>query len=188
MNDVTKKIASKKLADLGIEENAEEKVPSTPFETPSPQYTHTRLNNTRRTKFGSDKDSYRVTSREVYRKNFPTVKTPSVFSKAKVDQELRDVAAKFMLEQGSSDVSMDGKDLEVLMNTLYRYFGDVLEGMDCIILHQKKVQIMNMLRAIVTECCVHHDEQGVNRYIKVDDESKQQDLGLEIPSFLRRNK
>lgn len=185
---VTKKLASKKLEDLGVIEKEQdvvlggtnEKVISNP--TPSLfQYTQSRSK-----KSGTRKgtSAYTPTSREEYRKSFPSVKTPSTFSRDKVDETLRSVADKFVLIHGSSDVSISEESRTLLIQTLYRYFGDVLEGMDCIILSKNKETIVEMFTKIVTEFCVHQDEQGVNRFIKC--EPSGYGKALELPTFLDR--
>ena len=135
-SNITQKIANKKLEDLGVVEKEQASVLGGTNEknisNPTPslfQYTQSRKSNTKKGANG-----YTSTSREEYRKRFPSVKTPSVFSKVMMDEKLREIAGKYAFQphlcppMAFADEALSNEMVDVL----YRYLGDVLEGMDLI--------------------------------------------------------
>jgi len=160
----TSKIAQKKLEDLGVIEREQasalggtnEKTNSTP--TPSLfQYTQSRKSTRKRT------STQTSTSREEYRKKFPSVKTPSVFSKPKIDEHLREIAGNYAFQPHMMPpmAFADEALMTEMVDVLYRYVGDVLEGMDLIYNSASGVKDKNkeMLRSIILSCS-HMNEEG----------------------------
>ena len=163
----TSKIAQKKLEDLGVIEREQasalggtnEKTNSTP--TPSLfQYTQSRKSTRKRT------STQTSTSREEYRKKFPSVKTPSVFSKPKIDEHLREIAGNYSFQPNPKQpihnfAFADEALITEMVDVLYRYVGDVLEGMDLIYNSASGVKDKNkeMLRSMILSCS-HMSEDG----------------------------
>tara|TARA_R100001082_G_scaffold80737_1_gene47754 strand:+ start:868 stop:1422 length:555 start_codon:yes stop_codon:yes gene_type:complete len=163
----TSKIAKKKLEDLGVIEREQasalggtnEKTNSTP--TPSLfQYTQSRKSTRKRT------STQTSTSREEYRKNFPYVKTPSVFSKPKIDEKLREIAGKYAFQPNPKQpihnfAFADEALITEMVDVLYRYVGDVLEGMDLIYRVDNELKDKNRTKLLeIMMSCVHMDEKG----------------------------
>tara|TARA_R100001443_G_scaffold2698_4_gene8881 strand:- start:11241 stop:11807 length:567 start_codon:yes stop_codon:yes gene_type:complete len=169
----TSKIAKKKLEDLGVIEREQasalggtnEKTNSTP--TPSLfQYTQSRKSTRKGT------STHTSTSREEYRKKFPSVKTPSVFSKVMMDEKLREIAGKYAFQphlcppMAFADEALSNEMVDVL----YRYLGDVLEGMDLIYNPASGVKdrTKEMLRTIIFSCSHINEEGNYSEFFKCE--------------------
>jgi|TARA_B100001094_G_scaffold203469_2_gene197394 hypothetical protein len=164
-SNITQKIANKKLEDLGVVEKEQASVLGGTNEknisNPTPslfQYTQSRKSNTKKGANG-----YTSTSREEYRKRFPSVKTPSVFSKVMMDEKLREIAGKYAFQPHLCPpmAFADEALMKEMVDVLYRYVGDVLEGMDLIYNSASCVKDKNkeMLMSMILSCS-HMNEEG----------------------------
>jgi hypothetical protein len=146
------KIVSKKLTDL-VEVKREE---PNPFKSTAPRKPTKPI-------------AYapRVTSAQDYATMFPAIQTPSVLSKAKVDEKLK---ALQELPWPHDTAVYKRKDFERLVSTLADYLLDVTEGAGLINSGDAGSALRDALAVIVTDNFKHRDPyDGKYRDITVED-------------------
>ena len=152
-DNAVSKIVSKKLDDL-VEVKREE---PNPFKSTAPRKPTKPIAYAPR----------RVTSAEDYATMFPAIQTPSVLSKAKVDEKLK---ALQELPWPHDTAVYKRKDFERLVSTLADYLLDVTEGAGLINSGDAGSALRDALAVIVTDNFKHRDPyDGKYRDITVED-------------------
>jgi len=152
-DNAVNKIVSKKLTDL-VEVKREE---PNPFKSTAPRKTTKPIAYAPR----------RVTSAQDYATMFPAIQTPSVLSKAKVDEKLK---ALQELPWPHDTAVYKRKDFERLVSTLADYLLDVTEGAGLINSGDAGSALRDALAVIVTDNFKHRDPyDGKYRNITVED-------------------
>ena len=152
-DNAVNKIVSKKLTDL-VEVKREE---PNPFKSTAPRKTTKPIAYAPR----------RVTSAQDYATMFPAIQTPSVLSKAKVDEKLK---ALQELPWPHDTAVYKRKDFERLVSTLADYLLDVTEGAGLINSGDAGSALRDALAVIVTDNFKHRDPyDGKYRDITVED-------------------
>ena len=152
-DNAVNKIVSKKLNDV-VEVKREE---PNPFKSTAPRKTTKPIAYAPR----------RVTSAQDYATMFPAIQTPSVLSKAKVDEKLK---ALQELPWPHDTAVYKRKDFERLVSTLADYLLDVTEGAGLINSGDAGSALRDALAVIVTDNFKHRDPyDGKYRNITVED-------------------